>query len=687
MSRDSTVATVWRDLNRVALRVGAVAGFAGSGGYVVLFLATDDLNSLATAVLASLVGVAGLVGMRRAADAELVIVAAALTAVAAGAATSPMVRGGLWAAIAVLAVIGGLLLPVHKQRRFIALIALLLIGQLTWPLFGSATLVEAISNFVVSGTLATAGIAMVTIARRALERSEQTRIAIFRSVPVGLFRCAVRGELIDANPALAQMFGYDDPDDLIGRRLADLHETPADWDALVELLEQDDEPQRFANRMVNSQGTGLWVRGFAQVIRDENGAVLCYEGSVEDVTQRREAEASRREAEDVSRRHAERFRNVFERAPIALWEEDYSRVGRRMQTLRATGVTDIRGHLEAHPDEVRRLLDLITFIDVNPAGVALIGASSKEEALQNVLSDTAPALVIEGFIEEFIAIWEDREETTLEITGSTMGGDATDLALSWATGRNPDGSLDLSRVVVAIQDIAVIRRAERELAALVESKDELIASVSHELRTPITTILGMAFELRDRGEDFSIAEARELVDLIADQSRELSNIVEDLLVAARAEAGTLSVRPEEIDIGAEIGRIVPFDDADPVIEIPDQVWAWADPLRFRQILRNLLTNAARYGGDRVTVEAETIDDVAVIRMRDNGVGIPRDEREAIFDPYVRSADDAALPGSMGLGLPLSRQLARLMGGDLEYRYDGSSVFELTLPVEGRSAAA
>ncbi|MEE9299152.1 MAG: PAS domain-containing sensor histidine kinase [Acidimicrobiia bacterium] len=687
MSRDSTVATVWRDLNRVALRVGAVAGFAASGGYVLLFLATDDLTFLATAMLASLVGVAGLVGMTRAADAELVIVAAALTAIAAGLVTSPMVRGGLWAAIAVLAVIGGLLLPVHKQRRFIAFIALLLIGQLTWPLFGSATLVEAISNFVVSGTLATAGIAMVTIARRALEQSEQTRIAIFRSVPVGLFRCAVRGELIDANPALAQMLGYDDPDDLIGRRLADLHETPADWDALVKLLEEDDEPRRFANRMVSNHGTGLWVRGFAQVIRDENGAVLCYEGSVEDVTQRREAEVSRRKAEDVSRRHAERFRNVFERAPIALWEEDYSRVGRRLQTLRATGVTDIRGHLEGHPDEVCRLLDLITFIDVNPAGVALIGASSKEEALKNVLSDTAPPLVIEGFIEEFIAIWEDREETTLEITGSTMGGDATDLALSWATGRHPDGSLDLARVVVAIQDIAVIRRAERELAALVESKDELIASVSHELRTPITTILGMAFELRDRGEDFSIAEARELVELIADQSRELSNIVEDLLVAARAEAGTLSVRPEEIDIGAEIGQIVPFDDANPVIEIPDQVWAWADPLRFRQILRNLLTNAARYGGDRVTVEAETIDDVAVIRMRDNGVGIPRDEREAIFDPYVRSADDAALPGSMGLGLPLSRQLARLMGGDLAYRYDGSSVFELTLPVEGRGTAA
>ncbi len=680
VSRDSTVATVWRDLNEVALRVGAAAGVAASALYLLLLAVTGDLGFLGSAALTMLVGVAGLEGIRRsAADAELVIVTAAVAMVAASSATSQLVRGGLWAAIAVLAFIGGLLLPERKLRRFTATIGLLLLWQLTWPIFGMASAAEAVASLVISATCATGGISLVVVARRALDRSEQTRIEIFRSVPVGLFRSAPNGELIDANPALADMLGYEGPDDLIGRLVADLHETPDDWNGLVEVLEESDEPRRFAHRMVRKHHTGLWVRGFAQVIRDEEGEVVCHEGSIEDVTQRREAE-------EVSRRHAERFRRVFERAPIAIWEEDFSRVGRRLQTLRTAGVTDLRGYLDDNPDEVRQLLGLIEFIDVNPAGIALIGASSKEEALVNILPETAPAAAVEGFVEEFVAIWEDRDEMTTDIIGSTMGGDTTDLALSWAAGRDPDGSLDLTRVVVAIQDIAVIRRAERELAALLESKDELIASVSHELRTPITTILGMAFELRDRGDDFTVAEARGLVELIADQSRELSNIVEDLLVAARADAGTLSVKPESIDIGIEIGTIVQSDEAEPVIEIWKPVHAWADPLRFRQIMRNLLTNAVRYGGDRVTVEAETVDGAAVVRVRDNGVGIPRSEREAIFEPYVRSTEDEALPGSIGLGLPVSRRLARLMGGDLAYRHDGSSVFELTLPTQVRRVA-
>lgn len=681
ISRDSTVATVWRDLNRLAVRVGAVVGLAASGGYLVLLVVTGNLEFLGSAALTGLVAVAGLEGIRRtAADAELVIVAAALAAIAASSVTPQLVRGGLWAAIAVLALIGGLLLPDHKQRRFIATMGTLLAGQLSWPLFGMATASEALVNFVISVACVAAGLSMVVVARRALDRSEQTRIEIFRSVPAGLFRCSPEGELIDANPAMARMLGYDGPDDLIGHPITELHETPEDWEALIESLEESGDPCRFAHRMIREHGTGLWVRGYAQVIRDEHGAVVCYEGSIEDVTQRHEAE-------QVSRRHAERFRRVFERAPIAIWEEDYSRVGQRLQALRDAGVTDIGAYLDDHPAEIRRLIGLIEIIDVNPAGIALIGASSKEEALLNVLPETAPEAILEGFVEEFVGIWEDRDQMTIEVMGTTMSGGTTDLALSWAAGRNPDGSLDLTRVVVAIQDIAVIRRAERELAVLLESKDELIASVSHELRTPITTILGMAFELRDRGEEFSVAEARDLVELIADQSRELSNIVEDLLVAARADAGTLAVRPESIDIGAEIDQIVSSEPRPPIIDIAAQVHAWADPLRFRQILRNLLSNAARYGGDRVTIEVETLAGAAVVRVRDNGVGIPRSERETIFEPYVRSTDDAALPGSIGLGLPVSRRLARLMGGDLVYDHDGSSVFELTLPIQARSATA
>ncbi len=680
-SRDSTAASVWRELNHFVQRVGAVVGFLAGIGFLGLATITGEPAFYLSSLVAAIVGATGLYGiLRPTRDAELVVITSALVVVTSSGFASPLVRGGLWAAIAVLAMIGGFILPRHKQPRFLASMAILLLGQLIWPIIGQANLSDAIANLIISSVCVAAGVLTVTAAKRALDESERTRIEIFRGVPVGLFRSSPSGELIDANPALAQMLGYEAAEDLIGRNVADLHDNRDDWDTLSRSLEDDREPQRFANRLRQRQGAVIWARGFARAVRDDDGAIMFYEGSIEDVTQRHEAER-------ISQVHAERFKNVFERAPIAIWEEDFSQAGKRIETLRASGVTDLRAHLKEHPEETRRLLELVTFTDVNPAGIALVGASSKDEAFALVQHDTAPAEVVEGFMEEFVAISEDRSEMTIEIAGVTAEGTLTELMLSWAVGRCPDGLLDLDHVVVAIQDVAIIRKAERELAALVDSKDELIAAVSHELRTPITTILGMASELRDHGASFSVDETSEFVSLIADQSRELSNIVEDLLVAARTEAGTQAIRPEMFEIGAEISRIMSIGPSAVEVIIDQPAAVWADPLRVRQILRNLLSNANRYGGDRVSIEAETTANLAVVRVRDDGAGVPESDRDSIFEPYVRSTGDAALPGSLGLGLPVSRNLARLMGGDLTYFYDGSSVFELTLPIEPESAAA
>lgn len=676
-SRDSTVATIWRDLNRVGLRVGTATGLAAAAGYAVLFALTLDHGFILSGTMSLLVGLIGLSAIRRpAGDVEWMLIAAALAMLATSFTTSATMRGTLWAAIVVFAMLGTLVLPDHKQLRFNAAIAALLVGQLLGPVFGQATLVDSASSFVVSVASAGAGVVMIMVAKRALAKSERTRIEIFRSVPVGLFRCGPNGDLIDSNPALAGMLGYAGTADVIGRNVADLHESSDDWWSLTERLDEGHGPLRFAHRMKRGDGEVIWVRGFAQTVRTVTGQLLFHEGSIEDITQRRETEAR-------SRQNAERFRNVFERAPIGIWEEDYSRVGDRLEQLRSDGVDDLAEYLGEHPEEIRRLTGLIEFLDVNPAGIELIRAPSKEQALINVLPDTAPAAVVEGFVAEFLAIWEDRDSIMLEITGTTADGESTDLALSWAAARRSDGTLDLSRVVVAIQDIAIIKDAERQLEALIQSKDELIATVSHELRTPLTSILGIALELRDNHSSLSRQEVAELVSLIADQSGELANIVEDLLVAAHTEAGTISIKPQRVDIANEIDKILPTDPSHAELTIDEDVFARADPLRVRQILRNLLTNAQRYGGETITVEAHAVADRAIVRVEDTGSGIPESEQESIFEPYVRSGGDGGLPGSLGLGLSVSRQLARLMGGDLTYEYDGGSVFELSLPRTAR----
>ncbi|NND04513.1 MAG: ATP-binding protein, partial [Acidimicrobiia bacterium] len=105
-----------------------------------------------------------------------------------------------------------------------------------------------------------------------------------------------------------------------------------------------------------------------------------------------------------------------------------------------------------------------------------------------------------------------------------------------------------------------------------------------------------------------------------------------------------------------------------------------DPLRVRQIMRNLLTNAYRYGGDDVAVEVDQAVEVCVLAVTDNGVGVPESDAERIFDSYQRSDNAVQQPKSVGLGLSVSRKLARLMGGDLVYRrVDNRTRFELTIP--------
>lgn len=230
----------------------------------------------------------------------------------------------------------------------------------------------------------------------------------------------------------------------------------------------------------------------------------------------------------------------------------------------------------------------------------------------------------------------------------------------------------------------------RRLEKLLRSKDEFVASVSHELRTPLSVVLGLSSELKESIDLFEPAEIAEFAVMINEQSKEVSQMVEDLLVAARADVALLSVLPKSIDVRAEVAALL--SDLAPnlggrvTFEAADAT-GWADPMRLRQVLRNLLINAARYGGDQITVRIQPRGSMVAIVVSDDGSGIPEADRDRIFDAYQSAHLTPGRPGSLGLGLTVSRQLARLMGGNLTYRYDDSSIFELTIPARpaGRSA--
>ncbi len=238
----------------------------------------------------------------------------------------------------------------------------------------------------------------------------------------------------------------------------------------------------------------------------------------------------------------------------------------------------------------------------------------------------------------------------------------------------------LSQRIVGLR--AEARRAanEAQLRGSLRAKDELIASIFHEMRTPLTAVVGFAQLLQNDESGLSADERTDLIQSIADEGLDLTNLVEDLLTAAKAESGTLTVVSVPVDLRANAAQVLETLNREQPIELAGpSARVSGDPGRVRQILRNLISNAIRYGGERIRVVVVDGESPR-IQVRDDGAGIPEEERELVFDPYQRASSAPELSASMGLGLTISRSLAHLMGGGLTYIYEnGESIFELILP--------
>jgi signal transduction histidine kinase len=237
----------------------------------------------------------------------------------------------------------------------------------------------------------------------------------------------------------------------------------------------------------------------------------------------------------------------------------------------------------------------------------------------------------------------------------------------------------LSRTVVEYR----LRGQVEHNQQLIRSKDQLIAAVSHELRTPLTGILGFAEILKEGAGDMDADSHQELAGSIAAEALDLSFIVEDLLTAARFELGQLTIKSAVVDIHPLVAATAkPFNGLVKVIPEGGQpvIAVATDPPRARQIVRNLISNAIKYGGPEVIVRIGDLGEVVAVDVCDNGLGVNPADSERIFLPYQTAHPQTTQPGAVGLGLPISRELARTMGGDVTYqREQGWTVFRLALP--------
>jgi signal transduction histidine kinase len=372
----------------------------------------------------------------------------------------------------------------------------------------------------------------------------------------------------------------------------------------------------------------------------------------------------------------QRLRHLFESAPVALLEEDYTGVFDRMMQLAADGVQDLDTYLQDDPAALFDLILRVRIVDANPTAVRMLGADTADQLRGPLQVSTVNDGSLRAFREQFIAIW--RGETTCSATfeGSDVYGRQVPVRLSLHIPL-VHGRPDLAQVMVSMTDVTELVATQRELEHLIRWKDQFTASAAHELRTPVTGIVGIA-QLLVEANTLQPGEVTELTTLLVSQAAELERLVEDLMVAGRSGAGQLDIRLEPFAVCHAIADAVKLIDPTTTVDGSD-VRAVGDEVRVRQVVRNLLTNALRYGGPHRRVVVSTAADQAVVDVMDDGDEIPAAARLEIFEPFSRG-NGKTVEASVGLGLAVSRTLARAQGGDLEYvRIDGWNSFRLSLP--------
>jgi len=253
--------------------------------------------------------------------------------------------------------------------------------------------------------------------------------------------------------------------------------------------------------------------------------------------------------------------------------------------------------------------------------------------------------------------------------------------------------LALLVAAVVISTLASRARAAQRAALLAQEeqlRNSLLASLSHDLRTPLAVIAGSASSLRDERSKLSQAEQDQLLDTLYEEAQQVSVTVSDLLEMTRLHAGRVELDrqwyPAEELVGAALERCrrqlsrhrmqTRLDPQLPLLHV--------DGVLIEKLLVNLIENAGKYvpADTLITIVGESVPGAVVIRVEDEGPGLPPGAEERVFDKFYRADREGAVTGS-GLGLSICRAIAQMHGGSITAanRASGGTVFTLTLPAE------
>ncbi|HMD96451.1 MAG TPA: PAS domain S-box protein [Terriglobia bacterium] len=489
----------------------------------------------------------------------------------------------------------------------------------------------------------------------ALQASERRYRHFLERNTAGVLRSTVDGTVLDCNESLVRILGYDSLEEMKARSMREFYLDLPARDTMIRLLRKEKALTAYELRFRRKDGVPIWCLANINLAEQDGSEVL--EGTMVDITERKQAEEARRQSEaqlDALVRSLDDIVFEFdaEGTYLNVWAGDESLLARPKAELIGHRISEVLGEA---------------------SGLRYI------ELFKRVLARGRP---------------EDCEYR-LEVLGGVR----------WFLGRiSPISAADGSykSVCMLSRDITERKRAEEELEKAKEAaeagsraKSEFLANMSHEIRTPMNGVLGMVELALDT--DLT-REQRDYLGMVKSSADALLSVLNDVLDFSKIEAGKLDLDPIAFKLRDHVaqsmkplalrahqkGLELAYDICR---EVPDEVVA--DPSRLRQIIINLTGNAIKFterGEIAIVVEVESQGPDRVelhFQVRDTGVGIAPEKQALVFDAFSQADGSTARKfGGTGLGLTISSRLVKMMGGRiwLESELGKGSCFHFTIPV-------
>jgi PAS domain S-box-containing protein len=486
----------------------------------------------------------------------------------------------------------------------------------------------------------------------ALRKNEARFTELFESLQEGIYIVTPDDRIIDANPALARMLGYDSKEELLSRTFADLVPDEAQRRALRQGIETQPMLQGREITLTRKDGSPVVCLNTAGCVRDTGGHVVRYHGALMDITERREIEHRLYQQQEFARRLIEGFPDLIFVADTA---------GR--YTFVSPRVKDILGY---EPEETREM----------------------ELGGRTHVEDRAALLSL------FAEVVAGRQNfASLEVRVRNKQGEWRRLRCHFSPFFTEAGKID--GVIMSGRDVTDLKRLEEQLiqAEKLAAMGQMLAGVAHELNNPLTAILGVTELLRD-GADVEDNTKRQL-DLTHRQARRAARIVQNLLEFSRPAAP----QKKPVDVNSLIERTLQLHehslrrnnievDYEPHVDLPPVI---GDANQLIQVFLNLVSNAeqaireVRENG-RIQIRVGRIGGHISVTFQDDGVGILPESLPRLFDPFYTTKRPG---GGTGLGLSICMSIVREHGGsiDVETLPAGGSAFTVYLPVAPAEALA